>query len=159
MAVAPAVTPRSLRVTEFSDRELLHILDDLTKEGKADSDGWVPVELISERCALRHPNPVRCVVSRFGYMQRSHIAVIERKPKELAYRLTGFGFSVVSGAKLTVTQRKALENLPDAKLLAVTGVLTQRYRAGGEQVGTLIRREFTYGTMRRLNGNGNGAKP
>lgn len=147
MAVAPR-TPLSMRLAEFSDRELLYVVLDLTDP---QSDGYVGVDTVVKRVGLKHKNSLQCVSVRFAYMARK-MGVIERNPvRALRYnwRLTELGIAYVKGAKLTKAQEQQINEMGEERLLALTSTLSRRYREASPEGGVLIRREWQYGLVHR----------
>ena len=133
--------PASLQLLEYSDAELLHIVNDL-----ADADGWVEASAVAARIGIQHENPTRCVISRFSWLCR--FGVMHRDPDELRYRLTPEGQAVIS-AKLRASQMKMLDTLADEALMAVTGMVTTRWRGTNRANAHLVRRAWQHGTGRK----------
>lgn len=129
---------KSLKLTEFSDRELCFVIED-----HADPEGFVTVAQIALALNLDHDHPHQCVASRFAWLQR--YGVMERVRKN--WRLTPTGRALMHGT-LNKTQTNALENLKPEQLVIATRKLGERYRASGQVASTMMRREWTYGTRR-----------
>ena len=160
----------SLRIDDYSDRELLLIVRDL---GKTDPDQWVLSIDIAERLGIESQRPKQVVGSRMSWLQR--YGALEREHLRDEYgnlrfktngkpvyaqrwRLTERGKELAVG-KLTKRDQDQLAKVTsDERLLLVTRFLTQRQRATDDTARTLMRREWRYGTspLRELNGNGNG---
>lgn len=131
----------SLQLMEYSDPELLHLVNDL-----ADNDGWVAPGAVADEIGISHPFPTRCVISRFAWLVR--YGVMERSPEDARYRLTTDGKAAID-AKLRVTQQKALNGMNDEALMQVTQFVTERWRKTNKANSNLIRRQWQYGTGRR----------
>lgn len=129
--------PASLKLTDFSDRELMFVIDD-----QASDEGWVTVAQIAEALDLDHDHPHLCVASRFSWLAR--FGVMERVKKQ--WRLTPTGRALLHGT-LNKSQTNALENLKPEQLMLATRKMTERYRSGGRVAGTMMRREWVYGTQ------------
>jgi hypothetical protein len=153
----------SLRLIDFSDRELLLLLNDV-----ADNDGWGTSVEVASKLNLNVEHPNRHVSSRFswlvrfGALEREHLSdeygnlLFTRggRPKYgQRWRLTTAGRTLALG-KLTSAERARLEGLSADRLLVYTRGLTRRYRTAGDAAGALMGREWRYGThpLRALNG-------
>jgi hypothetical protein len=119
----------SLRITDFSDRELLAIAKDL-----ADSDGVAEIEHV---VAQIWPRATRdgdwawhgrhCVAIRFSHMRR--LGLLEKGAAQGQWGLTRLGEEVVRG--------KTLEKFGD------------EYDAADDRHADLLRREFQFRVYRR----------
>jgi len=158
----------SLRLEDYSDREVLLILQDL-----AGPDGWADSLEVAERVGLQTEHPRRTAASRLSWLQR--YGAVEREFARDAegnirlrrdgkavhtqrWRLTDRGRLLAMGA-LTTRQRDQLEKLAtDDRLLLITRWLTEVERETDDVASTLMKREWRYGTspLRLLNGNGPG---
>ena len=157
----------SLRVVDFSDRELLLILNDV-----ADGDGWAYAQDMANRINLDHEHPNRSVASRlswlvrFGAVEREHLSdehgnlmwTRSGRPKYgQRWRLTPIGRTYAL-ATLTKAERSRLAAVDGDKMLLVTKWLAEQYRQSPDAGASLMKREWTYGTspLRALD---NGATP
>lgn len=140
----------SLKLENYSDREILHLVNDL-----ADNDGWVLDEHLAERIGLRVGGMSdaqlliytrRCVGIRLAWIKKL-TGCVERHPdkKDYRWRLTEAGKSVV-GAKLNASIDNGLSQMSDANLLAAVEVMGRRYMRANTGSANLLRREWAYGT-------------
>lgn len=134
--------PESLRIDDFSDVELLALVND-----NADQDGWVKTEEMVLAIGLDVKNATQCVGSRFAWLKR--YGAVEKHPTDtLTWRLTGIGRAMVK-ANLSASEQRMLENLADDKLLSLARGVTNRYRSTTATGAQLMRREWRYGTSKR----------
>jgi hypothetical protein len=142
-AVADAPHPDSLTIEDFSDVELLALVNDY-----ADSDGYVTSEEMVLVIGLEaHENPKQCVSARFSWLAR--YGAMEKNPDETgSWRLSEVGKAMVKGT-LNAREQRLLETLGDEKLLSLARGVTSRYRSTGATGAQLMRREWQYGTSRR----------
>ncbi len=148
----------NMKLENFSDRELLHILNDLS-EGTGD---WVDPAVMATRVGLSRNgmsdeqfalHARRCLSGRLGWIARLS-GTVEREPVKLMprWRLTFFGQQVVK-ARLSESQTKVLEEgLSDPASLAAIAALSRRYITSNRETGNLLRREWSYGTHRKRRG-------
>lgn len=135
----------SLRIVDFSDRELLHIVNDLTK------DGWADSREVAEELGIDAQHPAQCVGQRFGWLAKYH-CIEKHKDEAHKWRLTDFGESIMRGSLSKAAQRQ-LEGLDEGQLLLATRYVTSRYQGlaassnGGGSAAWLLRREWTHGTF------------
>lgn len=144
-----------LKLESFSDRELLHILNDL-----ADKEGWVESEHMISRLGLSpngkteeaHAKHVRqCIGVRLGWIRRLS-ATVERDPKVSGrWRLTVAGHEVVR-ARLTTGLRTSLEGIGDFTALPAIEALARKYTGTDPHAANLMRRQWAYGTHRNRRG-------
>lgn len=142
----------NLKLENYSDREILHLLDDL-----AGADGWVDVEILAARVGLspngKSPEQLliharRCLSVRLSWIRRLTMCV-ERHPDKmrLHWRLTVAGQEVVK-ARLTKDFEAKLLGLGEFTTLPVLDAISRRYRQANPGSANLMRREWTYGTHR-----------
>lgn len=135
----------SLRIVDFSDRELLHILNDL-----ANQDGWADSREIAEELGIEHRNPAQCVGQRLSWLAK-HGCVEKHKDEKHMWSLTEFGEAIMHG-KLSKAAEKQLEGMDAAQLLLATRLVTRAYQGlaadtnGGGSAAWLLRREWANGT-------------
>jgi hypothetical protein len=131
---------QSLKLVDYSDRELLALVRDLQ-----DREGWTSSTALLNRLGLDHPSPEQCVATRMGWMRR--FGAVERHEKGGRYRLTPVGEVMVSG-KLNSSTENTLNKIKPEQMLLVTKWLADRQKHSEETARTLIRREWQYGTHR-----------
>src|SRR5687767_7783145 len=108
---------QSLRLLDFSDRELLHVIYE-----NAQDDGWADPADIVDALGIDHKHPRQCVGSRFGWLRKK--GVLERDDAGFV-RLTEIGEASRAG-KLTASQERQLDRLGAGDLLMLTRWLTKR---------------------------------
>jgi hypothetical protein len=142
LRAVPDHGPESLRIEDFSDVELLALVND-----HADSDGYVKTEEMVLIVGLDVENARQCVGSRFSWLAR--YGAMEKNPDEVgSWRLSAVGLAMVKG-NLSASEKRTLENLADEKLLSLARGVTNRYRSTGATGAQLMRREWQYGTSKR----------
>ena len=140
----------NLKLENYSDREILHLIDDL-----ADKEGWVLDEHLAERIGLRVAgmsdaqlliHTRRCVGIRLAWIKKLTGAV-ERHPdkKDYRWRLTEIGRAVV-GAKLNGSLENGLSQMSEANVLIALEVVGHRYLRANTGAANLMRRQWAYGT-------------
>jgi hypothetical protein len=154
----------NLKLENFSDRELLHILNDLS-DGMGD---WVDVEVMATRLGLQKNgmsdeqyalHARRCLSTRLGWIARLSGAVerevapgIKNREMPPRWRLTEVGTQVVT-AKLSLDMSNRLEAaLSDYATLIALEKLSRRFITANQGAANLMRREWTYGTHRKRRG-------
>lgn len=149
--------PRSLKVTDISDREILRAIYE-----EAGSGGWANMEEIAERFFSmrgedRRRFAMRCTATRLAYMKRTLNVVMKRvmydkenHTKYTQWALTKQGEQFLLG-QLTDAQTRALTNVDEGKLIATAEVVLNRYSVVRLPVATMIRRQWqhAYGQRRR----------
>jgi hypothetical protein len=145
----------NLKLENFSDRELLYIIADLTP-----ASGWVDVDAIAARCgiAVDHLSDEqlllharRCVSVRLAWIRKLS-GCVERNPDEtLSWGLTYWGQSVVAG-KLSDTLTDRLDKMSEADSLKALDRLSRKYLRADVNAANLMRREWQYGTHRNRRG-------
>jgi hypothetical protein len=128
--------PTSLKLIEFSDRELMFIMDDTT-----DADGWTDVATVSQALNLDHPHPTMCVSSRFSWLRR--YGVLERDGRR--WKLTNIGRALMNGT-LDENEEAVLSAMRQDQLIALTSAITKRYQNANQTAATMMRRAWTNGT-------------
>lgn len=130
---------KSLTNLDYSDRELLHLVDD-----HAGDDGWADSKDIAEALALSHKHRNQCVGMRFAYMKRHKL--LDRHPHQRKWRLTKLGRALMNG-KLSARQRESLAKLEDSDLILVQRFLGERKREAGAGASVMLRREAQRGVL------------
>lgn len=137
----------SLKLEEFSDRELLYLLTDV-----ANHEGWSAAKDIAERISPGSP-PERNVTVRLSWLKRYGVLDNEdHKPEEgprfKRWRLTTAGDQFMRG-RLTAGQVRALESLSEGSLLLATSRLASRLSDASPQAATMMGREWRHGAAQR----------
>jgi hypothetical protein len=148
----------NLKLENYSDRELLYILNDLSPtQGE-----WVETHTIAERIGLQRDglsdeqyvlHAQRCVSVRFSWIARLS-GCVEKDPDRKQgqaprWRLTLVGKQVVNAKLSTATMERLEEGLSDYATLHALDALSRRYRATDSGVANLMRREWAYGIHRK----------
>lgn len=141
--------PGNLKLENYSDREILHLIDDL-----ADSNGWVSTVLLAQRIGIvggqgmsdaqKELHARRCVAVRLGWIKRLS-GTVEKKSAESEWRLTYSGTQVVK-AKLAASVSNALDQASEESLLHALDFVSRRYTRAKPGAANLMRREWAYGT-------------
>lgn len=148
--------PANLTLSNYSDRELLHVIADLTP---ADGDGWVDVDLIATRLGLSQDglseeqaalHARRCTSVRLSWVQRLSGTVEKNEARKYdqppQWRLTDEGNLLVK-AKLSPAEIEKLEEtISDYSALGAVAALSRRYQRTATGRANLLRREWAYGT-------------
>src|SRR4051794_7814530 len=144
---------KSLRLMEFSDRELLLILDDV-----ADGDGFATARDVADKLHLSHPRPHQCVavrfswLARYGALEREHMRDDQGnlmwtsggQPRHTQrWRMTSMGRAMAMG-QLTKTQESQLGRITDDRMLMLTRYVTQRVRSADSTAAKLVQREWRH---------------
>ncbi len=151
----------NLKLENFSDRELLHILNDLTSE----RGDWVETHTIAERIGLQRNglsdeqyalHAQRCVSVRFSWIARLS-GCVEKDPARKQgqaprWRLTMIGLQVVNAKIADGTAKRLAEGISDFDALLALDALSRRYRGTDSGAANLMRREWQYGTHRKRRG-------
>lgn len=134
--------PRSMRLADYSDRELLALLMD-----RRDTDGTVSTADLAAAIDLDTKHPLSNVGVRLGYLRR--IGMLERDADTKRWYLTTLGHRFVVG-RLTTAQRNALEALRDEGAAWVaTESLAGLLGAASEAQATMMRRQWQHGWAQR----------
>jgi hypothetical protein len=153
----------TFRLTDFSDREVLLLLNDV-----ADAEGWALAEQVAERIDLGTDNPKRSVANRLSWLQR--YGAVEREVKRDAtgnirvtrggklmftqrWRLTDMGAALALG-RLTAREQRTLDDMGDEKLLILARVMSRRFRTADAVASRMMGREWRYGTAPERADNG-----
>lgn len=144
---------KSLKLMEFSDRELLLILDDVS-----DGEGYATAKDVAEKLRLDHPHPDRCVSMRFVWLTKYGALEKEQErddegnllwtgnglPKHTQrWRMTAMGRAMATG-QLTQRQQEQLGRITDDRMLMLTRYVTQRARSADSTAAKLVQREWRH---------------
>lgn len=143
-----------LKNDDFSDRELLHVVNDL-----ADNDGYTTSQEIAHQLGIRletnghhvtqedHLNHgIRCVGTRFAWMVR--FGFCERDEDRTKWRLTAEGHDLMNG-RLTSGLQKALDKLDPADRVLLMREIATGYVDSSPAAAAMLRREWQRGYRRR----------
>lgn len=148
----------NLKLENYSDRELLHVINDLAST----EDGWVDVDIIAERLGLS-PNGLseeqfalhcrRCVSVRLAWVAKLSNTVekdeLRRAPEPPRWRLTQEGELLVKSKLSQADVQKLEETISDYSALGAVSALARRYQRTDAGRANLLRREWAYGTHRK----------
>ena len=136
----------SLRLIDISDRELLHIVDDL-----GDNEGWVSAEHLCKALGLDPDYPNRTVASRFVWLRRFGV-VEKRKGRKKAsrgeWRLSKAGLDLIDG-KLDARAEARLKKLSDGELWGEVAALADHRLRMRQVSARMLRREMQRSIMLR----------
>jgi hypothetical protein len=146
-----------LRIQDYSDREMLLVLNDV-----ADSDGWADARDIAAQLAMIGDNPHRSVSCRMGWLRK--YGAVDREPVKhkreseegrtivvQRWRLTAIGQDIAMG-KLRAAQEKAIRDLDDGQLLLMTRAIADRAKSSPATSAKLSEREWRH-RWTRINGS------
>lgn len=144
---------RSLRNVDYTDRELLHILNDV-----GDAEGWSTTDDLAEQIRISHPegngsipeairlrHAKHCIATRFAWMVR--FLWVERDESRTKWRLTEIGRDLMNGA-LSKRVEQSLDRMKPADRILVMRSLATGFERGAP-ASTMLRREWEHGTGRR----------
>lgn len=139
----------SLRLLDFSDRELLAIVNDI-----ADEEGWCTTEELRAVVFPRAKDTKharRCVAIRMAWMRR--FDVVEKRERAAqdeytSWRLTEAGGAFVAGT-LTEQEKDLLDSIDETGLLPLMTRIGARYRSSSPVGARLLRREWQHGSATR----------
>jgi hypothetical protein len=148
---------RSLKLFDYSDRELLQVVNDLCE---ASADGWTTSEDIAKQIGIttttvtidgkqKESHPVQMAGSRMAALKRfGAVYRDDDRPSKAYWRLTPVGEAMAFG-KASKAQQRALEEAEPESLLVLTRMLAQRQRGANESARHLVRREWMRETQYR----------
>lgn len=141
----------SLRLYDYSDRELVAIIDDV-----ADEEGWASRKNIGQTIfpfvawdegSDRTKHVLRCVAIRLAWLRRYGVLEKRLTAGESEWTLTEDGQRFLQG-RLNAAEQRIIESLKEDRLVAATSLLTSRYQSSSPVAANLIRREWMYGVNR-----------
>lgn len=134
--------PRSMKLADVSDREVLALLRDV-----ADGDGTVSTLDLATAMDLGTKHPLSNTGVRLAYLRR--IGMVQRDPDTKRWYLTQLGSQYVAG-RLSATQQRALESLrSEGAAWAATESLSRLLRDAGDSQATMMRRQWQHGWAQR----------
>lgn len=146
---AKRTPPGNLKLENYSDREILHLIDDL-----GDEQGWVSIGDLAQRIGIvggsgmsdkqKEMHARRCVAIRLGWIKRLS-GTVERTSMGGEWRLTQSGTQVVT-AKIASAASNSLDQMSEASLLHALDIVSRRYNRAAPGAANLMRREWAYGT-------------
>lgn len=140
----------SLKLEDYSDHELLALVNDLS-----DGTGFVTSGAIAEALGQAGDDlksPTRNVSIRLAWLKR--YGVMETAEEEIdgkrtrGWRVTHEGAALLSGS-LRKAQQEALEGLTEDRVFALARVFGQRFVNSGGMAAKMMEREFRYATGAR----------
>jgi hypothetical protein len=134
--------PPSLRLEEFSDRELLYALEE-----HADDDGTVSSRELAEGLGLTGmKNPHQNIAIRLSWLKR--YGVVYRDQETGRWGLTPVGETLMH-SNLRAAERRLLEGLDPDKLLVVMQQLGGAMINANSEAATMAAREWRYSMAAR----------
>jgi hypothetical protein len=134
--------PRSMKLDDVSDREVLALLADV-----ADGDGTASTLDLATAMDLGTKHPLSNVGVRLAYLRR--IKMVDREPTTKRWFLTSMGLQYVAG-RLSATQQRALESLKsEGAAWAATESLSRLLKDAGDSQATMMRRQWQHGWAQR----------
>lgn len=134
----------SLRLSEFSDRELLQLIVDLR-----DAAGVVTSQQIAEALDPDTDQPVSCVGVRLGWMRR--YGAVEHAPEQNGpgWVLTSVGERIARLGHLKAGQERMLGELEPEQGLDAALALGRLYKRVGVTESIMLRRGWQHASGRR----------
>lgn len=157
----------NLKLENFSDRELLHILNDVSKEYPVTEDGWVETEVMAARLGLTRNglseeqfaiHARRCLSTRLGWVARLSGTVEREDVRKIGrdvpprWRLTHEGHQVVNAKLSDSVLQRLQDGLTDYASLHALQALSRRFISADAGAANLMRREWLHGTHRKRRG-------
>ena len=133
--------PASMKLIEFSDDELVLVLDDV-----ANGEGWATSAEVAEEIGITHEHPTNCVGGRFAYLKRIGILENERKDGETYWRLTEKGEALTHPKKLPAAAERALDGMDEGQRIAATNRIAGAVQSSSPQARQLSRRAWRHHT-------------
>ena len=131
--------PNSLKITEFSDRELLYIVSETCEA----NGGYCTSQEVADAIGINHKHPATCVGSRLAWM--SSLGLLEKiHDKGTRWRVSPVGREFRNG-DLSVEQRSALDSMGRGELMMATRLISQRAKRSDTNL-RVLKREWRYGT-------------
>jgi hypothetical protein len=140
--------PFSLRITDYSDRELLALARDL-QNGEGHIDTTAVAQQIWPTRARGDAllNARACVSLRFSWMRR--YGVLDKvEGQQGIWQLTEFGEEFVNGS-VNAAQERAIAGSRPGQELELMALMGDLYEKVDEDAATLMRREFQFRAYRR----------
>lgn len=136
----------TLNLYDLSDRELLHIVDDLSRP-----DGWTETADIADKLGMKKSHAVGIRLSWMTSDRKDGLGfgLIERhKEHSFLWRLSREGRALKDG-ELSSREASALDGMDSAGLVTATQFLTRRFSRMGRSASVMMRREWQRGTVPR----------
>lgn len=131
--------PDSANLYAFRDVDIMHRLAESNGEG-------IRSQELAEALGFPAEEGARPVGVRLAWMRRYGMVVYDDEQR--SWGLSSSGQRVVQ-ARLLAPELRAVEKMPDEKMVEVMALVTSRFQRGEPMVAHLLRREFAYGTRRR----------
>lgn len=139
-----------VRISDFSDRELLAMILDLDASGEVNSHelavriyGWSE---IAREDAKKVSHGVRCCGARLAWMKR--YGLVERGEKKGEWTISHMGRQLTE-RQLPADVRVTISRTPDERSLSLANIVGERMVAAGTVAGTAMRRELQFQITRR----------
>lgn len=130
--------PTRATLYDFRDLDLMMHL--------AEADDVMTTHELADALGFDAEEGGRPVGMRLAYM-RAH-GMVNRDDKQKTWKLSRGGLRVVQAHELAPTLR-VVEQMPDEQMIEVIAMVTSRFQRGDNMLGTMMRREFKYGTGMR----------
>jgi hypothetical protein len=133
----------SLKLEEFSDRELLFALEEFS-----DDEGLATSQAISDGLGFepipgtRHPH--QSIAVRLGWLRR--YGVVHRD--KAGWGLTDVGYRLMHGT-LRASERRVLDNLDGDRLYAVMQEIGSHMLTTGDEAATMVHRSWRHSMAQR----------
>lgn len=129
----------SLRLADFNDLDLLHLLDDVGNE-----EGWATAEDVAREIGLTHKHPAQCVGSRFAWLYRFGVMDQKQSKRGMLWRLNEIGYALIYPNEFSATLDKALGKLDAGQVIALTDRVANGLQRESRQATHLARRAWRH---------------
>lgn len=132
--------PKSLRLEDYADHELLYLLNDV-----GDREGWATSQEVADKLGITNKEGTHNVGSRFAWCFRFGWLEKHEEARPTKWRLTDAALDLLFPTDLSSAAQQALDNLDEAQKVAVLKTATRQLGGGtSRQAMHLARREVTY---------------
>ena len=131
---------RHATLYDFRDLDLM-----LKIEAEGNDEGWL--EAADLASSMGFGEEVQPISMRLAWMRR--YGMLDYDPEKRMWRLSSGG-QRVSRARLRAREASVIEAMPDEAMVEVMANVTTRYWRGDPMTAAMLRREFLYGTRRRM---------
>ena len=133
------MTLDALRLADFNDIDLLHVLDEV-----GDDEGWATAEEVARQIGVSHRNPSQCVGSRFAWLYRYGVMERRQSKHHTQWRLNVYGYALIFPDAFSKTLANALEKLEAGQIIALTDHIAKGLPQAPRQATHLARRAWRH---------------
>lgn len=129
----------NLPLEEFSDFELLYVLEDV-----ADDSGWASSSEIATQIGIDNKYPANCVGSRLGWLNRYGVMESESVKGETRWRLNEKGNLLLHPNRLSQGIINVLDSLDEGQRMQIIDAVAKELRGSSREAIHLSRRAWRY---------------